>query len=363
MLEAFSGSFELNAISIAYLAPVAQISFVNWMAFALPLTIAMLLVGYGLLWWRTRTISASWTRRDDKFKKALSEAGEGTDPAGQIAFLIVLAVTALLWLTEPLHNIPSAVVAIGSAAFIFVSGMLKKKDLAKLDWSTLLLIAGGITLGRLFEQSGLIKAIAANVPFGELDPRIGLFVLCLASFAQAQKKFVLSPFQSNVQNCIDSKINIEKIDTNKKLYDSIKQFYPLTSFETLFREVEYSMKGEQKKLKFEDGIIQIFNVEGEDEVLKLVSTEKFDENRHSVLTRHKVRSAEARMNQLLFRADIKSDYQKIKEVRAKKLELNIVFSDSHIKSLAIEFTGEKPGEKKVLNCQQKDQTDICNCRL
>ena len=190
-----------------------------------------------------------------------------------------------------------------------------------------------------------------------------VFVLCLASFAQAQKKFVLSPFQSNVQNCIDSKINIEKIDTNKKLYDSIKQFYPLTSFETLFREVEYSMKGEQKKLKFEDGIIQIFHVEGEDEVLKLVSSEKFDENRHSVLTRHKVRSAEARMNQLLFRADIKSDFQKIKEVRAKKLELNIVFSDSHIKSLAIEFTGEKPGEKKVLNCQQKDQTDICNCRL
>lgn len=190
-----------------------------------------------------------------------------------------------------------------------------------------------------------------------------VFIVCFASFAQAQKKFVLSPFQANVQNCIDSKIDIKKIDTNKKLYDSIKQFYPLTSFETLFREVEYSMKGEQKKLKFEDGIIQIFNVEGEDEVLKLVSTEKFDENKPPALTRHKIRSAEARMNQLLFRADIKSDYQKVKEVRAKKLELNIVFADSHIKSLAIEFNGAKPGEKKVLNCQQKDQTDICNCRL
>lgn len=188
-------------------------------------------------------------------------------------------------------------------------------------------------------------------------------ILFLSTFAQAEKKFVLSPFQSNVQNCIDSKINIEKIDTNKKLYDTIKQFYPLTSFETLFREVEYSMKGEQKKLKFEDGIIQIFNVVGDDDVLKLVSTEKFDENKSGALTRHKIRSAEARINQLLFRADIKSDYQKIKEVRARKLELNIVLSDSQIKSLAIEFTSNKPGEKKVLNCQQKDQTDICNCRL
>ncbi len=170
-----------NAIAVAYLAPVTHVSFINWMAFALPLTIGMLLVGFGLLWLRTRSISASWTKREANFKEALSGAGEGTDPAGQMGFLVVLVVTALLWLTEPIHKIPAAVIAIGSAAFIFLTGMLKKKDLLKLDWSTLLLIAGGITLGRLFEQSGLIKAIAANVPFHELDPRISLFVLCLAS--------------------------------------------------------------------------------------------------------------------------------------------------------------------------------------
>lgn len=170
-----------NAIAIAYLAPFAHVSFINWMAFALPLTVGMLLLGFGMLWWRTRPISASWTKRGENFRAALSEAGEGTDPTGQAAFLAVLVTTAVLWLTEPVHGIPSAVVAIGAAAFIFLSGMLKKKDLAKLDWSTLLLIAGGITLGRLFEQSGLIKAVAANVPFGELDPRISLFVLCLAS--------------------------------------------------------------------------------------------------------------------------------------------------------------------------------------
>lgn len=185
------------------------------------------------------------------------------------------------------------------------------------------------------------------------------FLVLSISFAFAQKKFVMSPFQSNVQNCLESKIDIKKIDTNKKLYEAIKLNYPLTSFETLFREVEYAMKGEQKKLKFEDGVIQIFNVVDEDEVLKLVSSEKFDENKPGALTRHKIRSAEARINQLLFRANIKSDFQKIKEVRAKKLELNIVFADNEIKSLAIEFTGEK----KVLNCQQKDQTDFCTCRL
>ena len=189
------------------------------------------------------------------------------------------------------------------------------------------------------------------------------YLLLSLSVAFAQKKFVLSPFQNSVQHCIDNKLDIKKIDTNKKLYEAIKQNYPLTSFETLFREVEYSMKGEQKKLKFEDGVIQIFNVVDDDEVLKLASTEKFDENKPGVLTRHKIRSAEARINQLLFRADIKSDFQKIKEVRAKKLELNIVISDGEIKSIAIEIAGDKAGEKKVLSCQQKDQTDYCTCRL
>ena len=64
---------------------------------------------------------------------------------------------------------------------LFLSGLLKKKDILKIDWSTLLLIAGGITLGRLFEQSGLIKTLAANVPFGDLHPSLTIFLLCLAS--------------------------------------------------------------------------------------------------------------------------------------------------------------------------------------
>ena len=182
---------------------------------------------------------------------------------------------------------------------------------------------------------------------------------CFVATAWAEKKFVLSPFQANVQDCIDKKIDIRKIDSNKKLYEAINQFYALTSNETLFREVVYSMKGEQKKLKFEDGVIQIYNVIDEDDSLKLVSSEKFDEKKVDYQSRHKIKSAEARINQLLFRADIKSDYQKIKEVRAKQLELNIIWSDNQIKSLYISFLGEK----KVLSCMQKEQTDICNCRL
>lgn len=188
------------------------------------------------------------------------------------------------------------------------------------------------------------------------------FVLGVFLYAQlimAQKKAVLAPFQASIKECLNKSIDVKKIDTNKKLYDVVKQHYPLSSNETLFREVSYSLKGQEKKLKFEDGVIQIYDVNEDDESLKLTSSEKFDENKVDALSRHKIRSADARINQLLFRADIKSDYQKTKEIRSKQVELNIIWSDNQIKSLNIDFLTEK----KVLSCLQKDRTDICNCRL
>jgi len=139
----------------------------------------------------------------------------------------------------------------------------------------------------------------------------------------------------------------------------IEKFYALSTSETLYREVLYSQKGEQKKLKFEDGLIQIYRIDDEDDSLSLLSSEKFGERVEDYQVRHKLRNAEARINQLLFRADIKSDYQKIKETRAKQVVLNIIWSDSQIKSLNIEFSGAK----KVLSCIQKEQADICTCRF
>lgn len=186
-----------------------------------------------------------------------------------------------------------------------------------------------------------------------------LIVFCFYSqFILAEKKIVLTPFQTNIKDCVDKKIDVQKINSNKKLYQAIEKFYALSTSETVFREVLYSQKGEQKKLKYENGLIQIYRIDDEDDSLSLLSSEKFGERAVDYQARHKLRNAESRINQLLFRADIKSDYQKIKETRAKQVVLNIIWSDNQIKSLNIEFSGAK----KVLNCIQKEQTDICSCR-
>lgn len=171
-----------NAIAIASLAPDFHVSFVDWIVFAFPLTIGMLILGYLTLLFRSRSETQDWAAGDGKLIDRLAAENEKkTSVFGEWAFLLILAVTIALWLSEPLHKIPAAVIALASAAVLFLSGMLKKQDILRIDWSTLLLISGGITLGRLLEQSGLVKEISANVPFSEMNITLSLFVICFTS--------------------------------------------------------------------------------------------------------------------------------------------------------------------------------------
>ena len=171
-----------NGIAIASLEPAFHISFVEWMIFAFPLTIGMLALGYLMLLFRSRSKAKEWAVADIQ-REVPTAAGDDDNRSvlGQRAFFLILTVTVALWLSEPLHKIPAAVIAIASAASLFLSGLLKKRDIFRIDWSTLLLIAGGITLGRLLEQSGIVREFSAIVPFSEMNVTATLFVICFAS--------------------------------------------------------------------------------------------------------------------------------------------------------------------------------------
>ena len=185
-----------NAIAIASLSTVQNISFLRWMAFAFPLTLGMLLLSFLLLKWRVAKGDNAWKNKEGRLNDLVNKNEElPIDRVKQMAFSVIFVGTAVLWLTEPLHKIPAAVVALASAAALFLSRVLKRNDILKIDWSTLLLIAGGITLGRLLEQSAIIKDLAARFPFADLDPTLGLFLLCLTCAT-------LSAFMSNTATVV-----------------------------------------------------------------------------------------------------------------------------------------------------------------
>jgi sodium-dependent dicarboxylate transporter 2/3/5 len=166
-----------NAIAIASVSNRVQIDFVDWMVFAAPLTLGLLVLAFVLIWWRGHGSGNTFAGSGSDVPLPGASVGR----SGRIVFLSILAGCITLWLSEPFHGIPAAVIALAAAALIFLVRNLRGKDLARIDWSTLLLIAGGITLGRMLEASGLVGMASARLNLAELNPGLLIFILCLAS--------------------------------------------------------------------------------------------------------------------------------------------------------------------------------------
>lgn len=161
-----------NAIAIAALSSSHAITFTQWMVFALPLALGLLLAGLLILIARFHVRGKTGELPEVPVK--------APDRGGRLV-MMVFFLTVLAWLTEPLHGTPSAIVALITTAVLFGSGLLKRDDLGRIDWSTLLLIAGGIGLGNLLEQSGVIRVASTSMPWQQLPYVARLFTLCFAS--------------------------------------------------------------------------------------------------------------------------------------------------------------------------------------
>lgn len=171
-----------NAIAIASISETNRVSFLGWMSFALPLALGMLTLSYGLIWLRVRRQQKEWSGKIGQVSEDFFERKKPqTERVKETIFLLILGGTVLLWLSEPWHGISASVISLAATSILFLTQLLKKEDLLRVDWSTLLLIAGGITLGKLLEQSELIKIIAARIAWSDLNITLALFLLCLAS--------------------------------------------------------------------------------------------------------------------------------------------------------------------------------------
>ncbi len=160
-----------NAIAISVIEKQTHITFVEWMSFALPLTIGLLIAG-------TLMIKLIYRVKGD-FCADEIEVPKLSEKAKIVVVIFVL--TIFFWLTEPLHGISSPVVALASAAILFGSGLLTRKDLNAIDWGTIALIAGGISLGNLFESANLIGFWASRFDLQAMPFMVQVFIFCFAS--------------------------------------------------------------------------------------------------------------------------------------------------------------------------------------
>ena len=158
-----------NGIAMAAVEPVHRIEFVEWMAFGVPLALGLVTAVVAMVLVRFRP-----SGRFD------TDSGETTELGARAwIFSAVLGVTITLWLAEPLHGLRAWEVAVGAIGVMVILGLLGLRDLIRLDWGTLLLIAGGIALGRLLDRSGAVKLFATSLPLDTVPHVLALLGFCL----------------------------------------------------------------------------------------------------------------------------------------------------------------------------------------
>jgi sodium-dependent dicarboxylate transporter 2/3/5 len=160
-----------NAIAISALEKQKHVTFVEWMSFALPLTIG-LLIGAGVMIKLIYRVKGHFEADEIEVPRLSGKGG---------ATVAIFVVTILGWLTEPVHGVSSPLVALAAAAVLFGSGLLKRRDLNAIDWGTIALIAGGISLGNLLESAGLIEFWANRLDWSAMPLTVQVFIVCFAS--------------------------------------------------------------------------------------------------------------------------------------------------------------------------------------
>ena len=160
-----------NGIAMAAVSRVRPIDFLDWMLFALPLAVGLVLAALALV------------------LLIMKPRGHVETPAQETApsapswrrLSLIFGLTVALWLSEPLHGIRAPVVALGATAALFLSAVLRPRDVTRLDWATLILIAGGIGLGRLLEASGLVSLVTGYLLLPDIPAVLRLFALALVA--------------------------------------------------------------------------------------------------------------------------------------------------------------------------------------
>ncbi len=146
-----------NGIAMAAIQPFRHITFIDWMMLSLPIASGLLLLSYFYLVKFYKLKGPIIFNDEDlpKISKTLTKNEKLTCILGGLAIL--------LYMTEPLHGISTPIVSLGLSVALVSTGIFTADDLKKIDWSMLILLAGGMILGRLVEETGLLEMIFQKI--------------------------------------------------------------------------------------------------------------------------------------------------------------------------------------------------------
>ena len=151
-----------NAIALGIIQNAGyDFGFSSWMMIGVPLALILILLSWFFI---TKIYKA-------EVKTLSLTAGDEAGPypnrnsfRNRLLVVITFVITIGLWITSSLHNIPVAVISFIPIVTLTVGGVVYGEDLKLLPWDTLILVAGGLTLGMVIRDSGLDNYLVTKIP-------------------------------------------------------------------------------------------------------------------------------------------------------------------------------------------------------
>jgi sodium-dependent dicarboxylate transporter 2/3/5 len=164
-----------------------EINFVQWMMLGVPVSLLLVVVAWRIL---LRLYPPTMT----EFKLEISRSEEPELPGLRDRVIVgVLSITTVaMWMTTPLHGIHVAAISLIPIVGLTMTQVLGAADVRGLPWDTLMLVAGGLSLGAAVVDTGLAAQLALWLQFLTV-----LNLDALVFTALALVTVILSNFMSN----------------------------------------------------------------------------------------------------------------------------------------------------------------------
>lgn len=147
-----------NAIAVGGLQELGiNLTFVDWMVFGIPMALISIYI-----FWRFLKRKLQLEELGVDLKELMGERST-QKKFERNAVIFVLFVTVSMWITEPIHGIPIAATSAIPILLLTVLQVIKAEDVRRLPWDTLMLVAGGLSLGIAMVEVGLTDIIMSKI--------------------------------------------------------------------------------------------------------------------------------------------------------------------------------------------------------
>ncbi len=145
-----------NAIAVDALSHNGiNFGFLEWLLVGFPIAIIMVLIMWLFL---IKRYVPKVSTIDLSFLDNFDTSGNSTIFRMKRHFVLgILLLTLFLWLTGRIHHIPASAVSFVPIMSLTMFRIISSEDVRKLPWDTLMLVAGGLSLGLAIKETGLAE--------------------------------------------------------------------------------------------------------------------------------------------------------------------------------------------------------------